>query len=199
MALVAKFSVTFGKGKQMSRIGKKPIALPNGVKAEVKDATIFVEGPKGKLTAPIPDGVSAGLEDGSLVFTVVGEDGPAKAKHGLARALANNCVTGVTNGFEKKLEIIGVGYRVNVSGSNVELHLGYSHPINFPLPTGIDASVDQDKKTKAIVLTISGIDKQLVGQVAANIRALRKPEPYKGKGVRYLNEQILRKAGKSGK
>lgn len=183
----------------MSRIGKKPITLPKGVKAEVKDSTIFVEGPKGKLQSPLPAGVSAEMEDGSLSFKVQNDDGPSRAKHGLARALANNCVLGVTEGFSKKLEIIGVGYRVSVSGKNIELHLGYSHPINYPLPDGIAAAVEQDKKSKSIVLAISGIDKQLVGQVAANIRSLRKPEPYKGKGVRYLNEQILRKAGKSGK
>lgn len=196
---MAKYSATFGKGNPMSRIGKLPISIPSGVTAEVKDSTVHVSGPKGKLQAPIPDGISASMEDAGLTFTRTGDDGPSRAKHGLARALANNCVQGVTQGFSKQLQIIGVGYRVNVSGQNVELHLGYSHPIDFPLPKGIEASVEQDKKTKAIVLTINGIDKQLVGQVAANIRALRKPEPYKGKGVRYLNEQIMRKAGKSGK
>lgn len=183
----------------MSRIGKKPITLPKGVKAEVKDGRVFVEGPKGKLNAPVPAGVSASMEEEGLVFTRKADDGPSRAMHGLARALANNCVVGVTEGFVKKLEIIGVGYRVSVAKKNVELHLGYSHPINYPLPEGIDAAVEQDRKSKSIVLTISGIDKQLVGQVAANIRSLRKPEPYKGKGVRYLGEQILRKAGKSGK
>jgi len=183
----------------MSRIGKLPISIPNGVSAEIKGATIHVSGPKGKLQAPIPEGIKASMEDAGLTFVRSGDDGPSRAKHGLARALANNCVQGVTQGFTKQLQIIGVGYRVSVSGQKIELHLGYSHPIDYPLPKGIEASVEQDKKTKAIVLTITGIDKQLVGQVAANIRALRKPEPYKGKGVRYLNEQIMRKAGKSGK
>lgn len=183
----------------MSRVGLKEIAIPANVKTKIEGTTLFVEGPKGKLTAPIPDGIEAKLEDGKLSFSRELNDGPTRAKHGLARALANNCVVGVTEGFKKSLQIIGVGYRVNVSGNTVELHLGYSHPINFQLPDGITATSEQERQTKSIVLTVEGIDKQLVGQVAANLRSLRKPEPYKGKGVRYLGEQILRKAGKSGK
>ena len=183
----------------MSRIGNKEIPFPKGVKASVKDRELHVEGPKGKLSAPIPEGIEAKLEDGKLNFSRNAEDGPTRAKHGLARALANNCVTGVTEGFKKELEIIGVGYRVAVKGSTVEMHLGFSHPVNFPLPKGISASVTQERGSKSIFLTIEGIDKQAVGQVAANIRRLRKPEPYKGKGIRYKGEQILRKAGKSGK
>jgi len=183
----------------MSRIGKKPIEIKGGVKATIKGEEILIEGPKGKLSAPIPQGIEAKLEDGALSFSRPSEEGPMRAKHGLARALANNCVVGVTEGFKKQLQIIGVGYRVNCSAKSVELHLGYSHPIDFPLPQGISASMEQDRATKSIILTIEGIDKQLVGQVAANIRKLRKPEPYKGKGIRYLGEQILRKAGKSGK
>jgi len=183
----------------MSRIGKKIIPLPNGVKVAIGDGRLDVEGPKGKLSAPIPEGISAKMDDEGLSFTRAAEDGPNRAKHGLARALAANCVTGVTEGFKKQLQIIGVGYRASVKGNALELHLGYSHPIDFPLPKGISANVEQDRATKSIVVTIEGIDKQLVGQVAANIRRLRKPEPYKGKGVRYMNENILRKAGKAGK
>ena len=183
----------------MSRIGKAIITIPANVKARIEGDTFHAEGPKGKQSSPIPEGISGSLEGNVLSFSRNDDSGPVRAKHGLARALANNCVVGVTDGFKKQLQIIGVGYRVSVSGKNVELHLGYSHPINYPLPEGISASSEQDRKTKSIVLTIEGVDKQLVGQVAANIRKLRKPEPYKGKGVRYLNEQILRKAGKSGK
>jgi large subunit ribosomal protein L6 len=183
----------------MSRIGKLPIDLPKGVKATIAEGRIDIEGPKGKLSAPIPEGVSASIEDGAVSFSRLGEAGPQRALHGLARSLAANCVTGVTEGFQKKLEIIGVGYRVDCKPKLIELHLGYSHPINFALPEGISANSEQERGSKAITLTIEGIDKQLVGQVAADIRALRKPEPYKGKGIRYQNEQILRKAGKAGK
>ncbi|CAM2066177.1 50S ribosomal protein L6 [Sulfidibacter corallicola] len=183
----------------MSRIGRKEIVMPKNVKARIEGNEVFVEGPKGKLKSPIPSGITANLEDGKLNFDRPNDEGPTRAAHGLARALANNCVVGVTQGFKKQLQIIGVGYRVNVKGSTVEFHLGYSHPIDFKLPDGISAQAEQDRNTKSIILTLEGIDKQLVGQVAANIRSLRKPEPYKGKGVRYLNEQILRKAGKSGK
>jgi len=183
----------------MSRIGKKEIPLPKGVKVEVDEAGFRVEGPKGKLTSPIPTGISAKVEDGVLSFSRSSEDGQVRAFHGLARALAANCIHGVTEGFKKDLEIIGVGYRVNVNGSTVELNLGYSHPINFPLPEGISATTTQERGSKSIFLTIEGSDKQAVGQVAANIRRLRKPEPYKGKGIRYKGEEILRKAGKSGK
>ncbi len=183
----------------MSRIGRMIIDIPKGVKTSIKGDRILVEGPKGKLSSPVPGGITATLEDGALSFKREGEDGPTRAKHGLARALAANCVKGVTEGFKKQLQIIGVGYRVNVEGKAVEFHLGYSHPIRFPLPDGISANAEQDRQTKSIILTVEGIDKQLVGQVAANMRRLRKPEPYKGKGVRYLDEHILRKAGKSGK
>lgn len=183
----------------MTRIGKLPIPLSGGVKATVNADSVLVEGPKGKLTSPIPDGIQAEVKDGELVFTRDGDTGPHRAKHGLARALANNCVTGVSQGFKKQLQIIGVGYRVSCKAKEIEMHLGFSHPINFPLPDGISASSEQDRQTKSIILTIEGIDKHMVGQVAANIRKLRKPEPYKGKGIRYLGEQILRKAGKSGK
>ena len=183
----------------MSRVGNKIIEVPAGVKVELKDSEINFQGPKGKLTSVIPEGIEAKLEGNQLSFSRNSEEGPVRAKHGLARALANNCVVGVTQGFVRQLEIIGVGYRVNCKPKEVELHLGYSHPIHFPLPEGVTAASEQDRQTKATVLTLNGIDKQVVGQVAANIRRLRKPEPYKGKGVRYKGEQILRKAGKSGK
>ncbi len=183
----------------MSRIGKKEIIMPKGVKASIADGAVHVEGPKGKLSSPIPEGITATLEDGKLNFTRANDTGPVRAGHGLARALANNCIVGVTNGFKKDLEVIGVGYRVNVNGSTIEMHLGYSHPINFPLPTGISASTSQERGSKSIIISIEGADKQAVGQVAANIRQLRKPEPYKGKGIRYRGEKVLQKAGKTGK
>jgi len=183
----------------MSRIGKNPINIPANVKVSIDGQTFHAEGPKGKLQSPIPSGIEAKLENSVLEFSRTSEEGPVRACHGLARALAANCITGVTDGFKKTLHVIGVGYRVNVKPKEVELHLGYSHPINFPLPAGITAESSQERGSKAIVLTIEGADKQAVGQVAANIRRLRKPEPYKGKGIRYADEQILRKAGKSGK
>lgn len=183
----------------MSRIGNKIIPFPKGVKGTLSDGSFHVEGPKGKLSSPIPKGITATVAEGKLNFSRDSNDGQSRSNHGLARALANNCVMGVTQGFSKELEIIGVGYRVNVAGKVVELNLGYSHPINFPLPEGISATVEQIRGSKSIYLKIEGIDKQAVGQVAANIRRLRKPEPYKGKGIRYRGEQILRKAGKTGK
>lgn len=183
----------------MSRIGRKEIELVKGVKASIVGQEMLIEGPKGKMSSPIPQGINASIEGNLIRFTRGSEDGPTRAKHGLARALANNCVVGVSTGFTRKLQVIGVGYRASVVGNVIELHLGYSHPINFPLPNGVSASVDQDRQTKAIILTLQGVDKQMLGQVAANIRSLRPPEPYKGKGVKYLEEQILRKAGKSGK
>jgi len=183
----------------MSRIGKLPITMPSGVKASIQGDQLAVEGPKGKLTSPIPVGIDAAIENGAIEFKRQDDSGRTMANHGLARALAANCVKGVHEGFEKKLQIRGVGYRVNVKGQQVEFHLGYSHPIDFDLPKGISAEVEMDKATKSFILTVKGIDKQQVGQVAANIRALRKPEPYKGKGVRYFGEMIRLKAGKAGK
>lgn len=183
----------------MSRIGKQPITIPSNVKAAIEGGIFRVEGPLGKLESPIPKGIDAKLDKGVLEFTRNGDDGPSRANHGLARALAFNCVHGVTNGFKKILHISGVGYRVTVKGQEIEFHLGYSHPIHFPLPKGVKAASEQDRQTKAIVLTLEGPDKQLVGQIAANIRRLRPPEPYKGKGIKYSDETILRKAGKSGK
>ena len=183
----------------MSRIGKMPVPIPSGVKAKFQDGQIFVEGPKGKLSAKVPSSIKCDTQDNQLTFTPTQETQSCRALHGLTRALAANCVKGVTEGFVKRLEVIGVGYRVNVSGRKIEFHLGYSHPIFFDLPEGINASAELDRATKAHVLTIEGIDKQMVGQVAADIRVLRKPEPYKGKGIRYQGEHIRLKAGKAGK
>ncbi|PIE01542.1 MAG: 50S ribosomal protein L6 [Acidobacteria bacterium] len=183
----------------MSRIGNKQINIPAAVKLKVEDNRVYFEGPKGKLNSPIPPGISVEQKDGALQFERSADDGQARAYHGLARALANNCLIGVTEGYQKKLSIKGVGYRVNVNGKTVELHLGYSHPISYELPEGITAQSQEDRATKTIMLTIEGIDKQLVGQTAAEIRKLRKPEPYKGKGIRYFDEHIKLKAGKTGK
>jgi len=183
----------------MSRIGKLPIQLPRGVDAVLQGQTLCFKGPKGEVCSPVPGGITATLENGTLAFQRSDDSGPVRASHGLARALAQNCVTGVSSGFTRKLEVIGVGFKVNVSGQTIEFHLGYSHPVPFVLPAGIKASVEIDKATKAHILTLEGIDKQQLGQVAANIRALREPEPYKGKGVRYFGERVRIKAGKSGK
>jgi large subunit ribosomal protein L6 len=178
----------------MSRIGKLPIEIPNGVKVTVSGLDVRVDGPKGNLSRTIMDGVTVAVEDKRL--TVVRKDDSimARSAHGLVRTLLNNMVTGVTKGFEKALEINGVGYRAEAKGNVLNLSLGYSHPINYELPTGI--TVEVDKMTKILV---KGIDKELVGQVAAKIRDFRGPEPYKGKGIKYADETILRKAGKTGK
>jgi large subunit ribosomal protein L6 len=176
-----------------SRIGKKPIALPKGVKYTVQTGSVLVEGPKGKVTALIPPGISLEEKEGVLNL-VVGESG-TNAMHGLARALVFNAVEGVTNGWKKELDVIGIGYRVELKGKDmVVFTLGYSHPIEFPLPTGVSVTIDP----KQTHLTIEGIDRQKVGQVAADMRALRKPDPYKNKGVRYSDEKLKKKVGKTG-
>lgn len=177
----------------MSRIGKLPIAIPSGVTITIDPDTITVAGPKGTLSQFTMPGVTVTQEDGNLVVTRVNDEPQNRAKHGLMRALLNNMVTGVTTGFSKQLEINGVGYRVAMAGAGLKLNLGFSHDVNFALPQGITATVEQNK------ITVSGISKQQVGQVAAEIRALKKPEPYKGKGIKYADERILRKSGKSGK
>lgn len=177
----------------MSRIGKQPIEIPSGVTITVDQDFITVNGSKGELKQFTMDGIKVAQEDNQVVVTRVSDEPKLRAKHGLMRSLINNMVVGVSKGFEKKLEVNGVGYRVNLAGNALKLSLGYSHEINFTLPQGVNAVVEQN------VITISGIDKQQVGQVAAEIRALRKPEPYKGKGVKYIDEHIIRKAGKSGK
>jgi large subunit ribosomal protein L6 len=177
----------------MSRIGKKPIPLPTGVKYTVQGNTVLVEGPKGKLSAMLPSGISLEKKDGTLV--AVREKEELAAIHGLTRALVSNAVEGVTKGWTKELDIVGIGYRAELKGKGIVVFtLGFSHPIEFPLPTGIAVAIDP-KQTR---LTISGIDRQKVGQVAADMRSLRKPDPYKNKGVRYVGERLKKKVGKTG-
>lgn len=177
----------------MSRIGKLPIEIPSGVTITVDADNITVAGAKGTLSTPQLEGVTVKVEDGVCTVTRANDEPKNRAKHGLLRSLINNMVVGVTTGFSKQLEVNGVGYRVAMAGAGLKLNLGYSHDIDFALPAGISATVEQN------VITVNGIDKQLVGQVAADIRKLRKPEPYKGKGIKYVGERILRKSGKSGK
>jgi large subunit ribosomal protein L6 len=177
----------------MSRIGKKPIAIPSGVKVQISDAAVEVQGPKGKLRQAIPPGVKFAQEDGKLVARTIREDSELGKFHGLARSLVANAVAGVTDGFKKELDIVGVGYRAEVKGKQVQFALGYSHPIIYDIPVGIEVAVD-----KQTHVTVTGIDRQLVGQVAADIRRMRKPDPYKQKGVRYTGEQLKKKAGKTG-
>ena len=178
----------------MSRIGKAPIAVPSGVKVDMTGQTVTVTGPKGTLTREFPKMVSIALENGTLTVSRADESKTSKSLHGLSRTLLANMVTGVTSGFSKALEINGVGYRVAKVGENLVFQVGYSHPVQMNPPAGISFTVDGTTK-----LSVSGIDKQLVGQVAANIRSIRKPEPYKGKGIKYAAEVIRRKAGKAGK
>jgi large subunit ribosomal protein L6 len=177
----------------MSRIGKKPITLPKGVKYTVQTNTVVVEGPKGKVSALIPEGITVSEKDGVLELQRQNES--QSALHGLARALVFNAVEGVTNGWKKELDVIGIGYRVEMKGKEtVVFTLGYSHPIEFPLPKGIEVAIDP----KQTHVTVSGIDRQKVGQVAADMRSLRKPDPYKNKGVRYSDEKLKKKVGKTG-
>lgn len=177
----------------MSRIGKSPVKVPGGVTINVTVDTVDVSGPKGSLSQFTMPGITLKQEGEELQVTRINDEPETRSKHGLMRSLVQNMVTGVTEGFEKKLEVNGVGFRVNLAGSDLKLSLGYSHEITYKIPAGITAKVEQN------VITISGISKQQVGQVAAEIRALRKPEPYKGKGIKYSDERILRKSGKSGK
>jgi large subunit ribosomal protein L6 len=176
----------------MSRIGKKPIAIPKGVTVKVLDGAVEVQGPKGKLTQTFPRGINFEPADGHLVARR-GDDPELGKFHGLARSLVANAVTGVTDGFKKELDIVGVGYRAEVKGKQVIFALGYSHAVVFDVPAGIDVAID-----KQTHITVTGVDRQLVGQVAANIRRLRKPDPYKQKGVRYTGEVLKKKAGKTG-
>lgn len=178
----------------MSRIGKKPVILPQGTKIELKDSEIIVSGPKGSLRRPSMEGLTIDIDGSAVAVQRNSEDKKTKGLHGLMRTLIANMVDGVHKGFERKLEIVGIGYRSELQGNNIIFYLGYSHPITFPLPAGISAQVD-----KQTLLTIKGIDKELVGQTAAKIRALRKPDVYKNKGVKYANEVLRKKAGKSGK
>jgi large subunit ribosomal protein L6 len=177
----------------MSRIGKKVIPVPKGVKIDVKPGVVDVQGPKGKLTQPLPPGIGFELAGDQLHAKTLREDPELGKFHGLARSLVANAVRGVTEGYKKELDIVGVGYRAEVKGQQVHFALGYSHPVVFDIPKGIEVAVD-----KQTHITVSGIDRQLVGQVAANIRSFRKPDPYKQKGVRYTGEVLKKKAGKTG-
>lgn len=178
----------------MSRIGKMPIPVPAGVEVKIDGQVVEVKGPKGSLTHTVPSPITIVLEDGNIIVTRPDDERNSRSLHGLTRTLIANNIEGVTKGFTKGLEIVGTGYRVTVKGSAVEFALGYSHPILVEPPAGISFQVDGNTK-----ITVVGIDKQAVGEVAANLRKLRKPEPYKGKGVRYAGEVVRRKAGKSGK
>lgn len=186
----------------MSRVGKKPISIPSGVTVTINESEMEVKGPKGTLRTPIPAGVSFKQEDGTLTAERSGDD--VAAFHGLARALANNAVVGVTEGFTKDMDIVGVGYKADVQGKKIVFALGYSHPIEYPLPDGVDAKAERVNSKTTInqyqtTITLSGIDKQLLGQVAAELNRLRKPDAYKGKGVRYADKYYRLKPGKTGK
>ena len=178
----------------MSRIGKKPIPIPSGVKIQVSDGAVEVQGPKGKLRQALPPGIAFKQEDANLVASPVRAEDKALGKfHGLARSLVANAVAGVTDGFKKELDIVGVGYRAELKGKQVHFALGYSHPVIYDIPAGIDIAIE-----KQTHVTVTGVDRQLVGQVAANIRRMRKPDPYKQKGVRYTGEVLKKKVGKTG-
>mgnify|MGYP001014701935 FL=1 len=177
----------------LSRIGKLPVVIPAGVTITVDSGNVVVKGPKGELTQFITPAVDVKVEDGQVTVHPKDESKTARAQHGLMRALINNMVIGVTKGYEKKLEVNGVGFRVSMSGQDLEMSLGFSHPVKYTPPTDVKIS------TNKMEITVSGIDKQKVGQVAAEIRSFKKPEPYKGKGIKYVDEVILRKAGKAGK
>ena len=191
---MAKYFATSGEGEyEMSRIGKTPISIPTSVEIAIDGANIEVKGPKGSLNLVLTEGISLTQEDESLVVHRENDERQSKALHGLMRSLINNMIIGVTEGYSKQLELVGVGYRVQAKGkTNLEFQLGFSHPVNVSAPEGIEFDVPSPTE-----LNISGIDKQMVGQVAADIRALKKPEPYKGKGIRYAGEHIIRKAGKA--
>ena len=177
----------------MSRIGKKPITIPKGVSVKVFDGAVEVQGPKGKLRQAHPVGINFELADGHLVARLSSDSSELGKFHGLARTLVANAVTGVTDGFKRELDIVGVGYRAEIKGKQVIFALGYSHAVVFDIPGGIDVAIE-----KQTHITVTGVDRQLVGQVAANIRRLREPDPYKQKGVRYTGEVLKKKAGKTG-
>jgi len=178
----------------MSRIGRMPISVPAGVTVTIDGQHVGVKGPKGELALTVAEPIQVALEDNQVVVTRPNEERLSKSLHGLTRTLINNNIIGVTEGYEKKLEVVGTGYRVAAKGSSLELSLGFSHSVTVDPPQGITFAVEGNDK-----ITVSGIDKQAVGETAANIRKIRKPEPYKGKGVRYAGEQVRRKAGKAGK
>lgn len=177
----------------MSRVGKQPITIPGDVTITVKNDIITVSGPKGNLSQFTMPGIELKRDGEKMLVTRENNEAHNRARHGLMRSLVNNMVQGVSNGFEKKLEINGVGYRVALEDNDLKLNIGFSHPVTYKLPDGVLAKVDQN------IITLTGVDKQKVGQVAAEIRSLKKPEPYKGKGIKYVNERIIRKSGKSGK
>ena len=177
----------------MSRIGRMPIEVPSGTKVAIDDDVFTAEGPKGKVSQPLFAGFPVEIDDGTVSVSRPGDSGPDRAKHGLLRSLLANAVQGVAQGWTKQLEIIGVGYRAEVRGGEVHFALGYSHPVIYPIPEGISIEVDKNNR-----VTVTGADRQRVGQVAAEIRKLRKPDPYKGKGIRYSGEIIRRKVGKAG-
>jgi large subunit ribosomal protein L6 len=177
----------------MSRIGKKPIPIPKGVTVTVNGSVVEVKGPKGQLRQPLPPGIVAVIENGQVLTRKSSDDRELDKFHGLARSLVNNAVVGVSEGFKKELDIVGVGYRAEMKGRQIVLSLGYSHPVVFDVPPGIDVAIDRQTH-----ITVSGADRQLVGQVAANLRRLREPDPYQQKGVRYTGEVLKKKAGKTG-
>jgi len=179
----------------MSRIGFKPIPVPASVKVDIKPGNVEVKGPKGTLNTNVPEGISVKLEENKIVVDRANDTKRVKSFHGLVRSLVNNTVIGVTEGFKKQLKIIGVGYRAELKGKNLEMQLGFSHPIIHPVPEDVKVTVEP----KENLITVEGIDKQRVGEVAAVIRRYRQPDPYKGKGVRYIDERIILKAGKTGK
>jgi large subunit ribosomal protein L6 len=176
----------------MSRIGKNPIAIPGGVEVKVGEQSIEVKGPMGAISTPTDSAVTYEVKDGAVFVGRVDDSKASRSQHGLRRTLLANCIEGVSKGFSKTLEVIGVGYKVGVSGNKVELAVGFSHPVVMPMPEGITAKAEGNK------LTVSGVDKQLVGETAATIRRVRPPEPYKGKGIKYAEEVIQRKVGKAG-
>ena len=178
----------------MSRIGRMPIPVPSGTKVEIQDGQFVAEGPKGKVAQPLFDNFPVKVDGNVVTIERPGDTGPERAKHGLLRALLNNAVQGASTGFTKQLDIVGVGYRAEVKGPVVQFALGYSHPVMYDIPEGITIAID----AKANRVTVTGADRQKVGQVAAEIRRLRKPDPYKGKGIKYTNEILRRKVGKAG-
>ncbi len=179
----------------MSRIGKKPIDISSGINVKIEGQTVKVKGPKGELSWDCPDSIKLSQAEGKLMVQRSGDSKLERSLHGLSRSIVANMVTGVSQGYQRVLEITGIGYRAQVQGTKIVLTLGYSHPVEFQLPQGVTAAVDQKQTT----LTIAGIDKQVLGQVAANLRALRSPDVYKGKGIRYAGERIKLKVGKAGK
>ena len=185
----------------MSRVGQKPIKLPSGVKVAVEEARVLLEGPKGKLETALPSGIRAEVVGDTLVAHRDSDQMPLKALHGLTRSLLSNAVLGVTQGFLKELDIVGIGFKAEMRGKSLNLSLGYSHPVEFPIPEGIHVKVERAARSiqnYVVTLGVSGIDKQQVGQIAAEIRSLRAPDAYKGKGIRYANEYIKLKVGKKG-